>query len=534
MAFLLALLMPPAGAQPLKGVVWAVPASLEQAEEDLIRMHRAGVEAVRTGLIREERLLALADTLGLQLFQELPLDYLPARLLADTLAYARRTLQAAWRRSREHPSARHFGLARRSDTSHPAACAFFRSLATALPDTAGVHLYYVSAFPDRDRCRDAVDFVLFDALDRLPPLPLGPRAGLATLGARVEAGAPPGLRNPHTPEAQARFLENHLATLLDARPAPVAVFVHRWRDAGPGEGGPEPPDPYRRRYGLHDAGGRARLAFDVVAGLYTGRQRVFALPLGRPARPEVPWLRLLGWTVLTLIGLHYAASPRFRFMIPRYFLAHTFYCEAIREGRDVLPLASGLLLLAVAASVGMTAAVVLEAYREHAAVIAWLYWLPPALREVVAGLLAQPWLVVLLAGSLYVLALSLWAALLALMARRRRALTPGQTFMMVAWPRWTFLLLMLAAMVLAGNPPDDVRAAAPLLVVAWLGLTLLALLRTLLDFAHVTRSAPGHIVAVGLANPLFVLGLPAVVLLPLLFGPWLEFFRHLLLGALTL
>ncbi len=515
----------PLGAQPLKGVVWAVPPSVEQAQDDLIRMHRAGVEAVRTGLVTDERLLALADTLGLRLFQELPLDYLPARLLADTLAHARRLLAEAWARSRNHPAARHFGLARRSDTADPAACAFFEALAALLPRDEGVQVYYVSAFPRADRCRDTVDFVLYDGHDALSSVPLPLPFGLATLGAPVDPGAAPGLRRPYSPEAQARFLETHLTALLDAGAGPVAVFVHRWRDApAASPANPEPPDPYGRRYGLHDATGTPRPAFAVVAGLYTGRQRVFAFPAGQLPAPPVPWLPLTGWGLLALLALYYAQSPRARLMVPRYFLAHTFYGEALREGRDVLPLGSTLLLMAAATAVGMVTALVAETYRTSAAALALLHTLPPGLRAVATGLLLHPWMALLLTGSLYVLVLSLWASVIALTTRRRR-LTPAQVFMLVAWPRWSFLLLMLAAMVTASLPAE--ARPLPLLLAVTLALMLGALIRTVIDYARITRPTPLLLATVILTHPL-VLSLPLAALALSLFGPWLTFLGHLL------
>ncbi len=516
----------PARAQPKvwKGVVWAAPADVRQAEGDLIRMRRAGVEAVRTGLVRDERLLALADTLGLRFFQELPLDALPAARLADTLAFARETLRRALARARGHPSARHFGLARRSDTSVAEACDFFRALAGMRPD--GVRVYYVSVFTAADRCRDAVDFVLLDGRDRLPPVTDWTGRGLATLGAWVDPDGPRGLRNAHAPEAQARFLETRLNALLDAASPPVAVFVHRWRDAAPdADADPEPPDPYGRRYGLHDRTGRPRLAFDVTAGVYTGRQRVFAFPAGRAPGPGAPWIVLVGWAVVAMLAVHYARSPRFRFMAPRYFLAHGFYRDAVREGRDVLPMTSALLLLAIAAGVGMTASVVFGAITDTRAVMTALRWLPGGMRETLAGLLGQPWLLALTAGSLYALALALWAAALAFVARRRRPLTPGQVFMLVVWPRWMLLPLMAAAMVLGARPVSPGTAAA--LAGAWLLLTLWATVRTLIDFARITRAPFARTLAAAFTHPFVLLGVPACFLAAAFFGPWLSFLRHL-------
>ena len=203
----------PAAAQtaPLKGVVWEAPANTDQAAAELIAMHRLGVEAVRTGLLGQERLFDLADTLGLQFFQELPFDGLSAAALIDTLSYARRLLERAVAQARNHASARHFGLARRSDTSDPRACAFFEHLAQQVHRTPSSQVYYLSAFIEADRCADVVDFVLLDARDASDPAgqlarwqaahaaPSMRRAGIGALGAWVGVRASSGLRVPLSP-----------------------------------------------------------------------------------------------------------------------------------------------------------------------------------------------------------------------------------------------------------------------------------------------------------------------------------------------
>ena len=108
--------------QTYRGVVWDPPADPVQAEATMRQMHAMGVNAIRMPLLRDERLLTLADTLGLHLFQELPLDYLSAEALRDTLGYATRLLELVLNDARAHPSVRHIGLARHSDTSDSTAC----------------------------------------------------------------------------------------------------------------------------------------------------------------------------------------------------------------------------------------------------------------------------------------------------------------------------------------------------------------------------------------------------------------------------
>ena len=151
---------------PVKGVVWEMGEE-RQAVGDLLWMRQIGVEAVRTGPIESERVLTVADSLGLQLYQELPVRSLPAVALRDTLNDVFGLLNRMLARALAHPSARHFGLAQQVDTSDPAACAYIERLARQVRQQAipGAQVYYVTAFAEVDRCAGAVDFVLVSARD---------------------------------------------------------------------------------------------------------------------------------------------------------------------------------------------------------------------------------------------------------------------------------------------------------------------------------------------------------------------------------
>ena len=537
----------PAAAQtaPLKGVVWEAPANTDQAVAELLAMHRLGVEAVRTGLLGQERLFDLADTLGLQLFQELPFDDLSAAALIDTLNEARRLLERAVAQARNHPSARHFGLARRSDTSDPRACAFFEDLAQQVHRAPKSQVYYLSAFIEADRCADVVDFVLLDARDASDPAgqlarwqathAATPkrRAGIGALGVWVHARASSGLRVPHSPEAQARYLETHLGRLLAATMAvaPRAVFVYRWRDARSATPSPtrDLTRPYQQSYGLYTTGSVPRPAREVVQGFYSGTQTVFAFPTGEAPAPEIPWSLVFGWLVFILMATSYARSPRFRYMVPRYFLAHGFYREAIREGREVLLGVSVVLLVVVALGAGVFGSVFLEVVRHEAAFALLFRVLPEPAQLVGVALLAQPWTLVLLLGSFYALDLALWTTLLSFASRRRQPLIPGQALMLVLWARWPFPLLMVGAMV---APTLSEALALPLMLAlagGWILATLSAIVRSLRDYAAATYSPVFLIVVMGVANPLLllVLGSLFVILVTLDIGSALRFFWHL-------
>lgn len=508
--------------EPVRGVVWDVPERMETAVADLRGMARAGVQAVRTGLVEDERLLRLADTLGLQLYQELPVGRLSASTLVDSAEGAARLLRGALQRARRHPSARHFGLARRSDTHDAAACVYFEALSEiareALPSA---RTYYVSVFPEDDRCAGAVDLVLLDALDAEAPAAVldgwagETPVGLATLGTWVRSDTLAGLRRTRSPEAQARYLEDHLGPLVARAAAPPAVvFVYRWRDQYRQQRMDDDLDVFQRRYGLMTLGRTPRPAMDVVAGLYTGEQTVFAFPAGRASDPPWPWMMLLGWTVVLAIGILYAATPRFRHMVPRYFAAHVFYREALRGRRDVMPEASAVLLITFALSVGLAGAYVVQTLQHAPALQTLLAWQAPAWRAVLVTLMEQPWMLALLLGSVYALLLALWASMFGLASRRRYALMPGQAFMLVIWPHWPLLLLMIAAVVGTTLP------AATAVWVAWgvaaglVATSLLALVRALVDLMSVSHIGPGWVLLLALVSPpVLLLVLVGVVVL---------------------
>ncbi|PSQ80558.1 MAG: hypothetical protein BRD46_03935, partial [Bacteroidetes bacterium QS_8_68_15] len=222
----------PPGDRPLRGVVWHPPADEAQAVRALRRMRKAGVEAVRTPLIRREALLDAADTLRLRLFQDLPAAYLSAGELDEALPDLGWELERALLAARRHPSARHFGLLSRSDTSVPRVCEALAELSERAEEQgpSGVRTYYETPFIEHDRCTGAANLTLLDALNREDPQALlrrwqqartdtttvpadSVRAGIGALGTWVDP-SDDGLRAPHSPASQARYFEEHLPLLL--------------------------------------------------------------------------------------------------------------------------------------------------------------------------------------------------------------------------------------------------------------------------------------------------------------------------------
>ena len=485
-------------------------------------MKQAGVQAVRTGVVRNEQLLTLADTLGLVFFQDIPIAFLTAEGLIDSLPRAQRLVQPLLERARRHPSARHVGLARLSDTSDPAACAYFETLVSDIRQEVGdtVSVYYTTMFTSADRCGRIVDLVLVDLRDLEPVSQMRTRwrvaadsmeanaVGIAALGTWVLPAANGGLRRPHSEESHARYLETSLDWFFNAlkQDQPAAVFVYRWRDdlSGIASPGHNPEDPYLRSYGIM-ANGAGRAAYQVVEGFYTGKQMVFAFPGGEAPAYHVSWAILVGWGILFMLGLFYATSPRMRQMIQRYFLAKGFYRDAIREGRGMLLGLASVFLTGLSASVGMLGAVILETVRDEPALVMLFRWLPTRLADVLVELLNQPLMVILLIGSVYAFSLVLWSTILSAMSRRRYPLSPGQVMMLVVWPRWPIFLLMVAAMIMPTIPHEYSMRMCLVLVVGLVILTLNAMVRSLYDFTTTARVPPLLSIAAAFSNPLVLL-----------------------------
>ncbi|HEX7071422.1 MAG TPA: hypothetical protein VF190_11475, partial [Rhodothermales bacterium] len=517
----------PGGGRPLAGVVWREPVTVDGAVRDLQYMREMGIGAVRTDPIRKRATLVAADALDLRVFQELPVALLPAARLLDTLSYAEETLTRLLRVARPHVSARDFGLARASDTSDSTACAYFASLADlARRATDGsVRVYYVTQFIEDDVCGHTVDYVLLDALGRDDSADMVARwkashpdvpVGLASVGRFVPDDAARGLNVPGSPESQARYLENVLQRLL--RPgesrADAGVFIYRWRDVRDNRPSPalDLEDPYRRSYGLFKADGEPRPAADVVSGMLGRGQHVFAFASGTTRNDEFLFSTLAGWAVLILLGIAYASSPRLRPMVPRYFAAHGFYREAVREGRDVLLTASIVLLSALSLAVAVIWYVILEGWRIRPEFLLLFRMTPRGVQEFLVTLLRSPVLFLLLVGSVYGVALTIWSAILAFLSRRRYALSPAQALMLAIWPRWAVVLLMLAAMVVATLPTHLDLAHPAYLVGAWILVTLVATARTLYDYAAVTRVPVGRLLVGALLNPLVLIVLFLLIL----------------------
>ncbi|MFB6278007.1 MAG: hypothetical protein ABEK75_00720 [Salinibacter sp.] len=491
------------------GVVWAPPAAPDAAVSALTRIADLGATAVRVFRLPADTVAARADSLGLHLYVDLPVAYVSAPQLPDTLAAAAPTLDRLRALARRHASITHVGLARGADTTVPAACAPLRRWADrARRGEAALRTYYVTPFtPAADRCAGAVDQVLLARPGDPAPVEQWrrwrsehPNVGLGAMGTWVRPGAETGLRIPHSPERQARYLEAALAQLLDStRASPPAVFVTRWQDRSGARLA-------SRRYGLHDATGAPRPAARVVRGVYTGVQRTFAFPTG-PEPPSGPYgLVLFGWGLVALLGGLYAQNVFVRQTVGRYFTAPGFYRDALRDGHDLHPGANGLLLVLVAGALGTvgTSAARLAASQPGTAHV--LAALPSALQPVLAGGLEHPLVAGAVLGGGALVLLLVWIGALVLVARRRTWFSFAQGLVLVVWPCWPALLGLPIALA-AGSDSPLTPSLVGLVLVGGGGLALAYVTgRVLYDYWVVTDLSGATALLLGLLSPLVLFG----------------------------
>ncbi len=537
-----------AAAQPVKGVVWDPPVNNLRAREDLFEMKANGVEAIRTPLLLRNELYEIADSLELQLYQDFPFEYLSTGELLDTLEYAKEIALEAVRWAARYPVIRHFGLGRNNDTSDPRACRFFEEIIQTIRQNSRqpVDFYYLTSFVEDEQCANAFDVVLLSALDESDPQALLRRwytthpdtpAGIGALGVWVKEYEDDrdGFRLQNSEAYQARYLENHLNTLLSEEIADslASVFVYRWEDSRlrfPSVSH-NLEYPYRHSYGLKTNRNVERVSYHVLKGIYTGRQKVFAFPVGQAESPGASWTVILGWITITLLGVGYAYFPRFRPNVKRYFGAHGFYRSAVEEGRELLFGPTALLLGAVMLAFGIAGAVLLDTVRVTDAFAALVRWMPDTSRTTLVALMANQFVLILMIACGFAVAVTLWTSILsAATARNRRRLLPGQTFMLVVWPQWPIILTMIVAMVISTLEPAQASFWLLTLFIVLIASILISTARAFHDYASITRPSFLQASIALIGNPLVLLLLIAFYF-SILHAEKFRFFWHLLTRA---
>lgn len=507
-----------------RGVRYEMAGSPAVIAQDFVDIRATGANALLAGLVAHDSLIVLADSIDLTLFQQLPLRNLPAETLEEQADSLLAEVTRIGHMAAVHPSVRYLGIAEKVDTSDERACSVLSKLAEAADHASGnrLRLFYTPAFIEDDLCHSVVDFVLIDnkGEERIDVHPARWRRihetpiGLTGLGTWVDDSLPQGHRVPHSPAYQARLIEHQLNAAFTGKVGRLkAVFVDRWRDVVD-----DVPDltgdvtrPYLRASGLHARTGEARPALDVVRGIYTGEQTVFAFLAGE----EVMEGGNAGfrWLVLILVGivaLIVRSTPNVRDLGRRYFRAHGIYLENISFGRniDTGPHLLGFLLLALSA--GVTMNILFNAVHTHPAFTLLLQQFGQLSQNVILSATEQPVLVVFISGCLYALMLLGWLLLLTVVTGLRNRITFMQRLALVVWSRWSMLVVMLLAVVADTLTGPVRRQTVLILAVVWLLSAFWSVLRMTSDCTRALGGRP--LVAFGLS-----VGLPLVLTAVLVF-----------------
>lgn len=490
------------------GVSWTPPSDTGPALRQLRQIHGAGANSLRLpapSLTPE--LLTRADTLGLALFADLPVSYVSAPALDDSLQNVNADLSRLQRLAQRHPSLRYVGLAHGANTTAARACTTLSEWTRRIHKQSSLQTYYTTPFAvSVDRCNEAVDLTLVDVRGRPGAPEYWPEwtdstqdVGFGAVGTWIDPDAAEGLRAPHSPERQARYLERVLTTLVDSLPSEPPVFVHRWQDRTPSLLS-------SRRYGLHTSSGASRPAAAVVEGIYTGAQRVFAFPNGSGRSTSPHGFVLLGWILIALLGGLYAQNPFARETAVRYFAGHGFYRDAVAKGRDINPIVNTTLLVTVAIAVGMIAALSARIIVAQPSTTFFLEALPPFLRSLLGRGLVHPSLTGLVAGAATIALLTAWMGALMLAVYPKTPVSLAQGLMLVVWPCWPALGGMLLALVAATVPPFSPGVLGLLLVGGSVVALLSVTARVVRDVWAVTDVSVGRAALLVLPSPPVVLG----------------------------
>lgn len=507
-------------AEALAGVVWTPPDSLALAVEDLEAMRRAGIRAVRTGLVDDD-ILAAADRLGLSVAQTLPIADLPAAALMRIAPEAEALFTEALDRARPHPSARLFILARGVDTSDPRALPFFERM-TALArerGAAGTRTAYLTRFVDDDQAASGVDLVLLDARGQ-DPFDLLRRwrathetpVGLGAWGVGVAPGREGGWRRSGTLAHQARTVERVLNRFAVGDAPPEVAFLARWRDREERDARAAVAD---LRYGLIAEDGETRPALDVASGVFTGRQRVFAFDAGPPERARGSGLLVLfGWALALALGALLTASPRLGGLVPQYFGRRDLYREAVQKGYGLSGAVTATLAVLLALIVGVVGATILRAFgATDALAVATSGWEPESQRRI-TDLVGSPAILGMLIALLYAAWTLFNVVWVGVLAGKHRRLRSAQALSLVVWTRWPWLLLLLGAMLVSSLSPETAGPWAATLLVAAFVVETLAAYRTQVDLMFVGAVGPVRALAVGFGFPfvlVLVVGIAALI-----------------------
>ncbi|MDH4071012.1 MAG: hypothetical protein OEV30_11395, partial [Ignavibacteria bacterium] len=455
----------------LNGVVWnedhptwgsSLP--FEQMEQDIVMIKSLGANAVRfVHHPPHPYMLNLCDRYGLLALLELPVSFVPSSVLQDEyyVQLAMNMMKEMIERDRTHVSVLSWGIGEGFETSDTMTRRFVDSIATLARRLDNRPVYYSSVMYSADVCSDLIDIAAIDLYTSDPPSfrerlaewkEMHPEKPVivSKFGREVQHSNRNGYSDPHSQEAQARFLLHRMEDIRKQEYDGAFVWsFNDWRADRPvltvASG-----DPWMLTMGLVNHRREKRLALDAVRSVFRGEKYV-ALPAGNYSS-TAPIVYVLGGLVL-LIGTAYLynSDRRFRESVNRSLMNSYNFFSDIRDQRGVSVFHSTVVGLIASSALAIVASTALYHARESWVVDAALSFLLPsdAVKEFVIGLILDPIRLILYSAAVFFL-LMVGTAFLVFFAARlfKSRLFPYHAYSLTMWATVPLLFLIPVGMIL--------------------------------------------------------------------------------------
>lgn len=345
--------------------------------DDIQTIKNLGANVVRVvGRPPSPYLLALCDRLGLLVFAELPLSFVPDVRFRDSdfVGLANNEMQDLLETAKRHPSLAAVGIGRDLEIGSPATRDFLTHLSELRAAPPFPLMYIISSKVQRHEPPESIDFVISRIFDaggllqrkkvatafRIPlfyslAIPLRQVTGDATnLGSPSEAlltGTDGERISITTQELQA----HELWRVLSAWSPTGGLFISTladWRESQPNLIFGWNHDSHWNRTGLLNLDGSKRLSYDIVAEYFSGKPgRRGASPKSSDSNPVV--YPVVGISLILLFLFNFNRSKKLRGNLKRiFFYPHGFFSE-LRENRKVSYWHTFLLSLMTSVALGI-------------------------------------------------------------------------------------------------------------------------------------------------------------------------------------
>jgi beta-galactosidase len=367
----------------LRGVVWheeSTPSggslSYEQMERDMAMIKSLGANAVRFAFHPPHPyLLDLCSRYGLYALVEIPVWNVPSPVL-DQEAFRNLAINAATEMVEQlahHPSILGWGVGGCIDGSDEQAATYVTSLAEAVSGLDPRPVYAGIGAEEEDRTAASLEIAALllrsgdvkefrSTLASLKKMYPDRPAIVLSYGPQVEEENRNGYRDPGSQEAQARYFLQHIAAIKESGFSGGFVEAFSdWKGDRPvltirGE------DRTLHPLGLVNMQREKRLAYDVVRSQYQ-EEKFSAIPAGS-FKPQFPAAQVVvGLLLIIVFGYQYSYNRRFGEAVKRALLRSYNFFADLRDRDDVPALATFILSLCLAITLGVVYTSILHHFR---------------------------------------------------------------------------------------------------------------------------------------------------------------------------